>query len=205
MLASAVGAAPDLHLIATADDLQPGMRLLEEPAADVLLVDLGLPGGSGLELIGAAKSRWPDCDVMVISVFGDQRNVVSAIRAGATGYLVKDGGHVDFCEQIRIVRNGGSAISPTVARQLLDLLASPHASASPRSPDRAASADLLTPQERQVLMLANKGYTYDEVAQLMGVSRTTVLTYVKRCYRKLHVNSKTEALYEARRAGVELG
>lgn len=199
-----VRGADDMCLHSMADDLPSGLELLNLSAADVLLVDLGLPSGSGIKLIEQAQVRWPQCDVMVISVFGDKRNVLSAIRAGAAGYLLKDTPTDQLAEQIRVVHRGGSAITPVIARQMLNLLAkqveaAPSGGAS--GGDKWASA-VLTRQEQQVLVLANKGYKYEEVGRIMGISRHTVMTYVKRCYRKLHVNSKTGAIYEAQRLGV---
>lgn len=193
-----LASTPDLKLIATADDLPGGLQMLQGEAADVLLVDLDLPGGSGLRLISEAGKRWPGCDVMVITVFGDRPNVVAAIKCGAAGYLLKDRDHAILAGQIRVVRQGGSPISPSIARHLLTEF---------QALDQikpSVETVQITPQEKQVLTLANKGYTYEEIAQRMGVSYHTVQTYVKRVYRKLHVNSKSEAIYEAQRLGIRL-
>lgn len=190
--------APDMRLAGTAENLAEGMALLERGPVDVLLVDLGLPDGSGLTLIREAARRWPDaCDVMVVSVFADERHVMAAIEAGATGYLLKDASPGDLANQIRELHAGGSPVSPVIARQLLLRL-----SPAPVVSSLADNGSSLTAQERTVLNLASKGYTYDEVARLMEVSRHTVMTYVKRSYRKLQVHGKTEALYEARRLGL---
>lgn len=197
-----VMAAPDMHLVAAAHDLASGLARLDDGPIDVLLVDLGLPDGSGLTLIREAMRRWPDsCDAMVISVFADEMHVMAAIEAGATGYLQKDASPLDLVQQIRELRAGGSPISPIIARQML-LRLSP--ATAPASDPSESQANLLTAQEQKVLRLAAKGYTYDEAADLMGVSRHTVMTYVKRSYRKLQVNSKSEALYEVRRMGLVL-
>lgn len=196
----AVEGASDMVLVGLADDLPAGLALLDRPAADVLLVDLGLPGGSGIELIRQAAVRWPECDVMVVSIFGDEAHVMGAIAAGATGYLLKDTRAEELAEQIRTLRDGGSPISPVIARQLLKILPRPD---EPVPADKAAGI-ALTPQESRVLALAAKGYSYDEVAGLMEVSRHTVMTYVKRIYRRLQVHSKSEAVYEARRMGLIL-
>lgn len=194
----------DLVLLSVATDFASGLAMLKGETADVLLVDLGLPDGSGLGLIIEAAARWPACDVMVVSVFGNQQNVLSALAAGATGYLLKDDDSIDLAEQIRILKAGGSPISPVIARQLLAHLNTP-AITPETSPDASTNSNqnqLLSTQEQTVLNLASKGYNYDEVAQIIGVTRHTVATYVKRCYRKLQVNSKAEAIYEARRHGL---
>lgn len=190
-----VAEAPDLRLAGAAGDLPQGLQLLREQRPDVLLVDLGLPSGSGIELIRFAHDHLPQTDVMVITVFGDEPHVMASLEAGATGYLLKDSGAADLTEQIRALRAGGSPISPVIARQLLLRLA----------PDPAPTAEseaLLSAQERQVLTLSAKGFSFEEIARMLGVSRHTVMTYVKRSYRKLQVHSKTEAIYEARKLGL---
>lgn len=197
--AYAIEAAEDMELIAQADDLPAGFALLDGEVPDVMLVDLGLPSGNGVELIRRVATRWPECDVIVVSIFGDEAHVMSAIAAGASGYLLKDTGARELTEQIRTLRAGGSPISPVIARRLLQILSRPKEQGC--IPANSAGV-ALTPQESRVLALAAKGYSYDEVAGLMGVSRHTVMTYVKRIYRKLQVHSKTEAVYEARRMGL---
>ena len=196
----------DLSVLAVATDCASARKMLQGKAADVLLVDLGLPDGSGLELIREASQRWPSCDVMVVSVFGNQQNVLAALAAGATGYLLKDGDAGDLAEQIRILKAGGSPISPVIARQLLAHLNGNSPIETTLVIDQKAtethSEDLLSAQEKLVLTLASKGYNYDEVAARLEVSRHTVATYVKRCYKKLQVNSKSEAIYEARKHGL---
>lgn len=192
--AGAVAAAPGLRLAATAPDLPPGLRLLDELQPDVLLVDLGLPSGSGIELIRHARARRPDTDVMVVTVFGDEAHIMASLEAGATGYLLKDSEPAELVAAVRALRAGGSPISPVIARQLLQRLCPPGAS--------PGGHDLLSPQERQVLTYSAKGFSFEEVARMLGVSRHTVMTYVKRSYRKLQVHSKTEAIYEARKLGL---
>ena len=136
--------------------------------------------------------------VDVVTVFADELAVVACIEAGATGYLLKDAHSVDIAAQIRLLCNGGSPISPAIARRLMLRLSKPH-----EAP--AVLADLqvsLSTQEQTVLTLSAKGYNYEEISGRMGLSRHTVETYVKRIYRKLQVHSKTEAVYEARKLGL---
>lgn len=193
--AATITGASDLKLAGTASDLPHGLLLLRELRPDVVLVDLGLPSGSGIELIRHAHAHLPQTDVMVVSVFGDEPHVMASLEAGATGYLLKDTQPADLAEQIRSLHAGGSPISPVIARQLLLRLAGDLAPA----PDGEA---LLSPQERQVLTYSAKGFSFEEIARMLGVSRHTVMTYVKRSYRKLQVHSKTEAIYEARKLGL---
>lgn len=192
--AHTIRCAPELTLVGEADDLQEGRQLLDAKRPDVLLVDIGLPSGSGLDLIRHAAKHIPDCNVMVVTVFADDQIVVDCIEAGATGYLLKDSRSQDIVAQIRLLVGGGSPISPTIARRLLRRLT------GSRSPGEAHPE--LSPQENTVLSMSAKGYSYDEIARLLKLSRHTVETYVKRIYKKLQVHSKTQALYEARRLGL---
>ena len=201
-----VSSAPDMRVAGTAATLADGLALLEGEPADVLLVDLGLPDGNGLDLIReiARRPAWHGhCEIMVVSVFADEAHVMSAIEAGASGYLVKDSAPTSFIQQIRELHAGGSPISPVIARKLLGRLTAIPASLK-QEPALSAQEETieLAESERLVLSYAARGYSYDEVAKLMGVTRHTVLSYVKRCYLKLQVHSKTEALYEARRLGL---
>lgn len=201
-MAHAVMSAPDMQLLGVADDIESGRVLLNSEHPDVLLVDLGLPGGSGIKLIAHAAAHLPDCDVMVITVFGDEQHVIASIEAGATGYLLKDASNLEVADHVRALRAGGSPISPVIARQLLTRFSSPSAAALLSPGPAEAPLPPLSAQEKQVLLMSSKGHTYDEIARMMGVSRQTVLTYVKRTYRKLQVHCKVEAIAKAQRAGL---
>lgn len=210
-LAEAIQAADDLQLQARVDSLAEGLRLLHGPPVDVMLVDLGLPDGSGIELISAARAAWPSCEVMVYSVFGDETNVIRSIEAGAQGYLLKDCPAERMVEEIRSLHEGASPISPRIARHLLMRLHAEPARAATPSPAptlTAAAAPApagpvsLSQREHEVLAGITKGFTYDEIAQRMGVSRHTVQTFVRRIYAKLEVSSKIEAINKARGHGL---
>jgi len=118
-LAQAIRGALDLKLVGEADDLPEGLRLLDAVQPEVLLVDIGLPSGSGLELIRHAARQSPHCNTMVITVFAEEEVVLDCIVAGATGYLLKGSSPQDVAEQIRSLVAGGSPISPTIAGRLL--------------------------------------------------------------------------------------
>lgn len=195
--AYAVQAAPDMALAWVAATRAEALALLDGPAADVLLVDLGLPDGSGIDVIRATQLAWPRCAVMVTTAFGDETHVIASIEAGASGYLLKDGPPQYVVQEIRTLQQGGSPISPLIARRVLQRLRV----APPPSPVPAGEA-LLSQREAQVLELAAKGFQFDEIAQRLQVSRHTVQTFVRRIYAKLEVNSKMEAVNEARRMGL---
>jgi len=169
---------------------------LEAGAPDVLLVDLGLPDVSGLDVVRFASGRHPECDILVISIFGDEANVLAALEAGARGYLLKGSLQHDIAFDIQDLRNGGSPLSPVIARQVLKRLRP--AAAGKKSDEET----LLTPRETEILNAISRGFSYAETAQLLGVSVGTVHTFLKRIYRKLAVHSKTEAVFEANRLGL---
>ncbi len=200
-LMQAIDADPGLLLAGAAATVHDGRLLLLNTRPDVLLVDLGLPDGSGLALIREAAQSLPGCDVMVITIFGDERHVLESIEAGATGYLLKSGLPMDLAAQVRALREGGSPISPVIARRLLSRL-TPARPAAESAAESSADDPGLSLREVAVLQYAAKGFSYDETAQLLGVTRHTVMTYVKRSYRKLQVHSKSEAVHEARLLGL---
>lgn len=202
LFAAAVKAAPDLLLVGMAHDLPEGLRLLEQMRPRVLLVDIGLPSGSGIELIQRAAQQVPECASIVVTVFADDEPVIQCIKAGATGYLLKDARDVDIVQQIRLLNEGGSPISPAIARRLLQRVAGRESAPTGNAIESSEPRVTLSEQEHAVLALSAKGYNYEEIAGLLMLSRHTVETYVKRIYRKLQVHSKTEAVYEARKLGL---
>jgi len=208
-MASAVMRAPGLRLAGAAVDVADAIALVEREQPDVALVDLGLPSGSGLEVVRAA-SLVTNCSVIVVSALGDERLVLSAIAAGAVGYMLKDAQPDDLVSQIAVLRSGGSPVSPLIARLLLSHL---EQSAARSEPPRVLSGPPLTgsapcqqvslsQQEQQVLRLCALGYTFEEISEQMAVSRHTVGTYIRRSYRKMQVHSKTEAVVQARQRGL---
>lgn len=203
-LTAAIETAPDMRLLSVARTRAQGLRMLEQAQADVLLVDLGLPDGSGIDVIRAAHVQWPECSIMVSTTFGDEAHVMQSLEAGASGYLLKDSAPERMVFEIRSLHAGGSPISPLIARQLLTRFQqSGQAAASilvRRDTNKQRAA--LSEREREVLEYITKGFTSKEIAVLISVSHHTVLTYVRRVYTKLEVSSKAEAIYETRIQGV---
>jgi len=201
-----VAQSDELTLLAAVGDIASARSAIERQAPDVLLTDLGLPDGSGIDLIRETALRHPATDIMVITVFGDEQHVISSIEAGATGYVLKDSLPEEFLALITQLRAGGSPISPTIARQLLRRMqpggasaqAEPQARPAPLGdPDAALSA-----RESEVLGLIAKGFNFAEIARLLAVSPHTITAHVKKIYQKLAVHSRGEAVYEATRMGL---
>jgi len=199
-----VAAAPELRLMAAVGDLAAARQLLATQAPDVLLTDLGLPDGSGIDLIRETARAHPGTDIMVISVFGDEEHVVASIEAGATGYVLKDSLPDEFVALIRELRAGGSPISPLIARKLLRTFRTAQPVPAPTLAGAASAAAEagLTPREAEVLGMVAKGFSFAEVARLLEMSPHTVTAHVKKIYQKLAVHSRGEAVYEATRMGL---
>lgn len=193
-----VASDPEFELFAAVADLASARQAMSRAAPDVLLVDLGLPDGSGVELIRETARRYPGTDIMVITVFNDEDHVLASIEAGATGYILKDSMPEEFVGLIRQLRAGGSPISPMIARQLLKRFNLTAPAPQARQTEDAA----LSARESEVLSLITKGFSFCEIARLLGVSPHTVTAHVKKIYQKLAVHSRGEAVYEASRMGL---
>ena len=195
---------PGLQLIATFESVQPALAWFAQNTADILLTDLDLPDGSGLDVLRAVGSRHPACDMLVISMFGDEEHVVASIEAGAVGYVQKDANPDGIAETLLAVKRGASPISPMVARGLLARLraAQPAPVAAGMQLSPGEEAVILTPREQEVLELIARGYSYAEIAQFGGVTHHTVQGHIKNLYSKLAVHSRSEAVFEGSRLGL---
>ena len=202
-LARVIRAEPTLALIHLAANAKEIMAWFDRNAVDVLLVDLGLPDRPGLDVIAHCASRH-ETAVMVLTMFGDQANMLRAFRAGARGYLLKDGTEDVLATHVLALHSGGSPMSPIIARQLLERW---EASAPLRGRDAghpvgpAPAQESLSPRELQVLDLIARGFTYSEIAARLQVHISTVCSHIRNIYGKLGVHNKAEAVFEARQAG----
>jgi DNA-binding NarL/FixJ family response regulator len=196
-LATALTQQPYFTLSAAVGSCAEARAALAVALPRVLLVDLGLPDGDGIELIREVAEQGREVDVMVITVFGDEKHVLAALKAGATGYLLKDSTSHDIGEAVLQLVNGGSPISPSIARYLLKRF-------HQEEPPKPVEADMkvLTEREREVLSLIVKGFSYKEIAGLLAMSSQTVPSHIKNIYRKLAVHSRSEAVFEAVQSGL---
>ena len=195
-IAASITARPELALIACYATGKAAIAGISGRAPDVLLVDLGLPDIPGLDVIRHAAQHYPDCDVLVISIFGDEEHVLAALQAGARGYLLKGALTRDIALDVQELRNGGSPLSPIIARRVLARLHAPATGPVPEpAPDK--TTEELTAREIDILRTIARGFSYAETAALLKISVQTVHTHLKRIYRKLAVHSKTEAIFEA--------
>jgi DNA-binding NarL/FixJ family response regulator len=207
-LAASIAAHPQLSLAGEAASCAEARRCLDTAAPDVLLTDLGLPDGSGIELIRETRKLHPSAQIMVITVFGDEQNVIASIEAGASGYLLKDGTTDEITEGVLALLDGGSPMSVSIARHLLRRFqhqaAPPAAEAGPLAPGSATdeTAPHLTERETEVLRLVSKGLNKPEIARVLEISAHTVSTHVRHIYEKLEVGSQGAAVYEAVQLGL---
>jgi DNA-binding NarL/FixJ family response regulator len=221
-LESCVKGHAQLQLAASFGTLKPARAWFAQHDADLLLVDLGLPDGSGLDLMRDVRQRWPDCDMLVVSMFGDEENVLSSIEAGAVGYVHKDDEAADIADTLLAVKHGASPISPMIARHLLrrmqplaprpavvaqaPVISSASIDAAPLDPmDEPVLSDAtitLSRREQEVLEFIARGFSYAEIARQQGITVHTVQTYIKKLYGKLAVHSRSEAVFEANRLGL---
>jgi DNA-binding NarL/FixJ family response regulator len=194
-LSHAVTETADMMLVSTAANVSDARGMIEVGGYDVLLCDLGLPDGNGATLIRLEASLGRDTDILVITLFADHSKVLDAIRAGARGYLLKDEPIEECIAAVREIRRGGSPISPIIARELLSKIRpDPQRNVPPMvSP--------LSERELELLNLFSRGFSYSECADVLSLSVNTIGSHVKNIYRKLEVNSRAEALFEATSQG----
>lgn len=226
--ASSVQRCPQLVLAGQAASVAEACLALsaQSMAIDVLMTDLGLPDGSGVEVIRFALAQHPCCEALVISMFGDEDNVLFSIEAGATGYIHKDAAPDDIAQSVLQLKAGHSPISPMIARRVLEKYRSmvlnleQNGAIAQENAEQAAiknrvSVDAnavqyevdpgtptLSQREHEVLERIARGFSYAEIAKLGNISVNTVQTHIKNLYAKLAVHNKSEAVFEATRLGI---
>lgn len=204
-----LSSATDCECVGVFATGEQAMSRIPPLVPDVIVMDVNLPDSSGVECVAALAPQLPDTQILMVTVYQDPETTYEALAAGAHGYLVKPVMKEQLLAAIREVRGGGVPMSPTIARKVIQTFrsrgpATPVEAAPrgrPAKPDDAAAADeSLAPREQQVLELLVKGYSYKEVSKELGISTSTVGTYVQRIYEKLHVSSRREMMARSRRA-----
>jgi DNA-binding NarL/FixJ family response regulator len=205
--ADAIRGEPDFDLSGAYATLAEARQGVAKQLPDVLLVDLGLPDGNGLELIQEVYERSPRVNIMVVTVFGDEHHIFRALEAGATGYLLKDAEPDEVVSSIRKLAEGGSPISPVIARKLLSRVIRKPEAPRPARSARAAHAGKpdhgpFSEREYEILTIVARGFSSEEIARMLSISPHTVISHVKNIYQKLAVHSRAEAVFEARQMGI---
>jgi DNA-binding NarL/FixJ family response regulator len=186
------------ELIAVCATLAQTLAVIEAHQIDLLITDLNLPDGNGIQAIRTLRLKQPAAEAMVISVLADERTVLDAIESGASGYLLKDADSIDLIEAITELMAGQSPISSRIARVLVRRLA--ERSGTGKSLEK--QNDILTAREMDILWGVAKGFTYGELAERLGISRQTVPVHIRNIYRKLEASNRSEAVFEATRLGL---
>jgi DNA-binding NarL/FixJ family response regulator len=161
---------------------------------DLALIDLALPDGSGIELLRNLKSAAPQTLCVIVTVIGEDNQIVAALSAGADGYLLKEYPPELLSRQLRELSAGIPALSPSIARRIMEHFQ--------RTGPMETTDQALTVRERQILALIARGYRNQEVAQQLGIAATTVASHIKAVYRKLGINTRAEASWYATRLGL---
>jgi DNA-binding NarL/FixJ family response regulator len=177
-----------LQLLATYRTAEAAVLELPILKPDIVIMDINLPGMSGIECVRKVKLVEPSIQFMMFTVYENNDQVFEALKAGASGYLLKKTPPLQIIESIKELQQGGSPMSASIARKLVTLFVDQHTvKATPE-------AAILTPREKEVLNLIAKGLLYKEIAEQLGISFHTVRQHIGKIYEKLHVQNKTEAI-----------
>lgn len=191
-ICESLAGSPDLTIVGCAATASEAIAAIPAAAPDVALVDLALGDESGVDVIRALRERTPRTELMAHTVFDDRSNVFSALKAGATSYVLKGATGDELAGAIRSLVAGGAPMSPKIARLVIREL---HV-------DETAEPDQVTPRARAVLRLVDQGLTYKEIAAELAISVHTVHTHIKNVYRELEASGKRDALARARQRGL---
>jgi DNA-binding NarL/FixJ family response regulator len=168
--------------------------LKKMPASDVVLLDINLPGMSGIEGLSRLKEKFPETKIIILTVFEDSRNIFRGILAGADGYLLKKTPPVRILQSIEDVMAGGAPMTPVVAKQALAIFK--------EYAPKIGSEDVLTSREQEILQLLVKGLATKAIATKLSISHATVRNHIRHIYEKLHVHSKSQAVVKALQEGL---
>jgi DNA-binding NarL/FixJ family response regulator len=185
---------PGFELAFAAGSVEEALRIAPLKPPRVILLDIHLPGLSGIEGVGFIRERFPEAVVLMLTVFEDEDRIFEALCNGAGGYLLKKTPPARLLEYVGEAATGGAPMSPEIAAKVVRLFA--------QLPKKVVIDEHLTPQETNFLKLLAEGHSYASSARELGVSVNTVRNYVRSIYDKLHVHSKSEAVSKAMRAGL---
>lgn len=182
---------PQIDAVQVFESAESFLDELENLNIDVLLVDLDLPGMHGTELIEKVKLKCPELDILVHTVYEDRENVFAAIKAGASGYILKGRPARDLIESLVTIMQGGAPMSPRIARKVIGEFRK-----------IAVEENPLTPKENKIIRCIEEGLTYKIIAERLDISPHTVHNHIKNIYGKLHAGNRIEALNRARKIGI---
>lgn len=200
-LQRAISGLADIHEIGSAATYREADALVSQFKFQMLIVDLDLPDGFGLDLIRRTAANMPEVDIMVLANANDDPHVVSAIESGATGYVLKTEIENSLVSAIRLLAAGGSPVSPEVAKSVLRALRT-YTTHTIEKTTAPIQPNPLSERETEILQLLAKGMSFNEIGDILTISPHTVTAHIKKIYRKLQVHSRGEAVYEAAQMGL---
>jgi DNA-binding NarL/FixJ family response regulator len=168
-------------------------QLNQEPLPNIILMDIGLPGMSGISGMRLIKEKYPEIDIIMLTVYKDPHKIFESLRAGASGYLLKNTPLPEIKESIEALHSGGAPMSPQIARKVIEYFA-PGETSAPSSP--------LSPREKEIVIGLVDGLSYKLIADRMNISSDTVRFHIKNIYKKLHVHSKAEVITKSLRGEI---
>ncbi|WP_180117398.1 response regulator transcription factor [Acinetobacter sp. YH12096] len=183
-------------------NVKESIQAVETQPISLALVDLGLPDGSGIEIIEKIRSLESNTMILVVSAWSTQESLFVAIKAGATGYVLKERDDAEVLLSIRSILRGGAPIDPFIAREILKQISEAEAPSPEQTVADEADLNLLTSREKEILCLVAQGLSNREIAEQLFVSRYTVESHIKHIYRKLAVTKRTKAVSTARSMGI---
>ena len=200
-LQRAISGLADIHEIGSAATYREADALVSQFKFQMLIVDLDLPDGFGLDLIRRTAANMPEVDIMVLANANDDPHVVSAIESGAPGYVLKTEIENSLVSAIRLLAAGGSPVSPEVAKSVLRALRT-YTTHTIEKTTAPIQPNPLSERETEILQLLAKGMSFNEIGDILTISPHTVTAHIKKIYRKLQVHSRGEAVYEAAQMGL---
>ena len=186
ILAGWVSHAPGFRLNGDWGDAEAALAALPEKKPNVVLMDINLPGMSGVDAVKKLKTILPETQFVMLTIYEDADHIYNALAAGATGYLLKETPRQELLNALENVHGGGSPMTSNIARKVVQSFQQPGAPIS--------AGEDLSPREREVLGLLARGYLYKEIAVSLQIGVPTVNTYIRRIYEKLHVRSRSQAV-----------
>jgi len=185
-LVRALNRAEGIHCLSDYANAEDALKALPQDRPNVVLMDINLPGMNGVECVRHLKPLLPETQIVMLTVYEDTENIFSALKAGATGYMLKRTTQAELLDAIREVHRGGSPMTTHIARKVVQTLQ--------QAPAPSQAAEALSPREQEVLDYLAKGFLYKEIADKLGIGYETVHTYIRRIYEKLQVRTRTEAV-----------
>ena len=176
----------EFRCLSSHDSAESALAKLPQEKPEIVLVDINLPGQTGIECVRRLKPKMASTQFVMLTVYEDTAHIFDALKAGASGYLLKRTPHEELIASLRQVREGGSPMTSYIARKVVQSFY--------QKPAEPIEAEGLSARESEVLQLLARGYFYKEITETLGISMSTVNTHVRRIYEKLHVHSRAQAV-----------